>query len=171
MNIPFVSQSLARQNRGDILEKIACFTGHREIPVEDREKLKMALRDAVIRLINDGFTEFRAGGALGFDIMAEETVIELKKEFPQIKLIIYVPCLDQNKNFSQSQNERYLNCINAADKILCISRDYYSGCMLKRNREMVKGAAACVCYKRRESGGTAYTVRFAQENGLEIIHL
>ena len=31
--------------------------------------------------------------------------------------------------------------------------------------------SVCVCYLNRESGGTAYTVRYAGKKGLEIINL
>ena len=31
--------------------------------------------------------------------------------------------------------------------------------------------SVCVCYLNRESGGTAYTVRYAKRKGLEIINL
>ena len=52
-----------------------------------------------------------------------------------------------------------------------VSRQYTRGCMHERNRHLVDNSSVCVCYLNRESGGTAYTVRYARERGLEIINL
>ncbi|MFR5889872.1 MAG: hypothetical protein ACLUFM_02695 [Lachnospiraceae bacterium] len=43
--------------------------------------------------------------------------------------------------------------------------------MLKRNRYMVGRADACVAYCLRNSGGTAYTVRRAEEKHIPVINL
>ena len=43
--------------------------------------------------------------------------------------------------------------------------------MHKRNRHLVDNSSVCVCYLNRESGGTAYTVRYAKEKGLEIVNI
>ena len=153
------------------LQKIACFTGHREIYKEDRAAIKQKLRDAIVRLISDGYTEFRAGGALGFDMIAEAQVLELKEEYPQISLVIYAPCLDQSKYFSESEKKEYMRLIEAADKRLCISKTYYEGCMLDRNRVMVDGCSAIIAYKRKDTGGTAYTVRYAKRQNVNIIEI
>ena len=171
LSILFVSQSPAILNEVIYLQKIACFTGHREIYKEDRETIKQKLTDAIIRLINDGYTEFRAGGALGFDMLAESCVLELKKEYPQISLVIYAPCLDQSKYFSEREKKEYMRLIEAADKRLCLSKTYYEGCMLDRNRAMVDGCNVCIAYKRKNTGGTAYTVRYAKGQDVTIIEI
>ena len=69
------------------------------------------------------------------------------------------------------ENEKYLFQLNSADKILCISQNYYSGCMLERNRALVNGADVCIAYKRRDEGGTAYTVSYAEKNSVKTIIL
>ena len=43
--------------------------------------------------------------------------------------------------------------------------------MFKRNRHLVDNSSVCVCYLTKDSGGTAYTVRYAKEKGLEIVNL
>ena len=58
-----------------------CFTGHRII--EERHLLLLpGLLEAALReLIADGYYTFAAGGALGFDTLAAETVLSLQREF------------------------------------------------------------------------------------------
>ena len=57
-----------------------CFTGHREIPPEDREPLRAALLSEIQRLYAEkGVTEFYTGGARGFDTMAAEAVLKIRE--------------------------------------------------------------------------------------------
>lgn len=60
-----------------------CFTGHREIPPEDREPLRAALLSEIQRLYAEkGVTEFYTGGARGFDTMAAEAVLKIRETLP-----------------------------------------------------------------------------------------
>ena len=43
--------------------------------------------------------------------------------------------------------------------------------MHQRNRALVDRSAFCICYLRTQTGGTAYTVRYAREKGLKIWNL
>ena len=71
--------------------KVACFSGHRKLP-EDCEELRKSLEDSITELIKKGVMYFGAGGALGFDMLAEETVIQMKQQYHQIRLILVLPC-------------------------------------------------------------------------------
>lgn len=74
-------------------EHTACFTGHRKIPPEQQEKVVRQLRKTILELARDGYRYFGAGGALGFDTLAAQTVLNLKSDMPQIRLILVLPCL------------------------------------------------------------------------------
>ena len=39
-----------------------------------------------------GVNTFIDGGALGFDTIAAETVIEMREKYQNIKLVMYLPC-------------------------------------------------------------------------------
>ncbi len=65
-----------------------CFTGHRKIPPEQYAALARRLEQEITCLIGQGIVYFGAGGALGFDTLAAQTVLRLKKKYPQIKLIL-----------------------------------------------------------------------------------
>ena len=153
------------------MEKICCFTGHRNIPDNLSDELFEKLYKTISQLASEGFCIFRAGGAVGFDRLAADAVLALRQKNPSIKLHIYVPCLDQNKYFSPEENDYYMAQIKSADKIMCISKTYTKGCMLQRNRAMVDGADACICYLRKAQGGTAYTVKYAEQKNCRVIHL
>ena len=128
----------------------------------DREQYIYGVR-AVIEAIEQGYRYFGCGGALGFDTLAAQTVLELKNEYPQIRLILVLPCRDQTRDWKEADIAEYERIMKAAD--------YYSGCMHKRNRHLVDNSSLCICYLTEQSGGTVYTVNYARSQGLKIINV
>lgn len=148
-----------------------CFSGHRDIPYSRIPAVREQLKREILALIKRGYTEFYAGGALGFDTLAAQTVLELKEDNPGIHLHIVIPCKSQTRGWS-SENVHIYNSINArADEVICLTENYFSGCMQIRNRYMVDNSSAIITYITRASGGSAYTAGYAAKKGLEIIAL
>ena len=152
--------------------KVACFSGHRKLP-RDCAELRAKLKKEIIGLIEREVVFFGAGGAWGFDMLAEETVLQLKEDYPHIKLVLVLPCPpdQQTLKWSVDQRQRYYEILERADKVRILSPQYTSDCMLARNRHLVDGSAYLVCYLRKRRGGTAYTVDYADRQGLQIIRL
>ena len=148
-----------------------CFTGHRKIPHEQFAHIQKRLKETIQALIQKGVIYYGAGGALGFDTLAAQTVLELKTIYPQIKLILVLPCLSQTKGWSARDIEIYEDIKLKADKVVYTSQEYIKGCMHKRNRHLVDNSNTCICYLTEKSGGTAYTVDYARNNNLTIINL
>jgi len=148
-----------------------CFTGHRKMPPEQMDTLARRLKAELTKLIKDGYIYFGAGGALGFDTLAAQTVLELKRNYPHIKLILVLPCLSQTRGWSAVDIEIYENIKRKADKVVYTSQEYTRGCMHKRNRHLVDNSSVCVCYLTESTGGTAYTVDYARKNGLSIVNI
>ncbi len=152
-------------------EQTCCFTGHRELLVWGRKQLAEKLEDTITGLIDGGIRFYGAGGALGFDCLAARTVLKLKPSYPNIKLILVLPCLTQTRGWRPEDIAEYERIKAQADKVVYTAQQYTKDCMHKRNHHLVDNSSVCVCYLNRESGGTAYTVRYAKEQGLEIINL
>lgn len=152
-------------------KRTCCFTGHRSIPPEEREGLAQRLEETIAHLFQRGVRSFVAGGALGFDTLAARAVLRLREEYPDVKLILVLPCLSQTKGWIPEEAAEYERIKSQADKVVYTSQQYTRGCMHKRNRYLVDHSGVCVCYLTKDSGGTAYTVRYAGAHGLEIINL
>ncbi len=152
-------------------EKTCCFTGHRIIPSNTLPKLKKQLRETIKALVESGICFFGAGGAIGFDTIAAETVLELKNRYPQIRLILVLPCPEQADRWNLTAKARYEQIKQQADKLVYTSEHYTSDCMYRRNRHLVDGSSVCVTYCTHNTGGTAYTVKYARQCGLRIIPL
>lgn len=148
-----------------------CFSGHRKIPIIIESELKERLENGINYLFERGITTFYAGGALGFDTLAAEAVIRCRKVISDIQLVIVVPCKDQAKFWRLEDSQKYEKILMSADQVICLSDHYFNGCMQQRNRLMVDNSCACICYLTTLSSGTAYTVRYAQTQGVRIYNL
>lgn len=155
----------------DMKGKTACFTGHRTIPPQQLVGLARRLRAAVEEAIHRGYRYFGAGGALGFDTLAAQTVLELKGDYPPIRLILVLPCPSQAERWGREQQRTYGAIKAQADKVVYTSRTYHPGCMHRRNRHLVDHSSLCISYLTQPTGGTAYTVDYATAQGLEMVNL
>lgn len=154
-----------------IRDYTCCFTGHRALPPEERGAIASQLEQTVIMLIQAGIRFFGAGGARGFDTLAAQTILKLRRKYPHIKLILVLPCLSQTQGWRDEDIKVYESIKTAADKVTYTSEKYTQGCMHKRNRHLVDHSSICVCYLTEDWGGTAYTVNYAKKQGLKVINL
>ena len=148
-----------------------CFTGHRIIPSGEKETIRNLLETAIEKVIQDGYRFFGTGGALGFDTLAAQTVLKLKRQYPHIRLILVLPCITQTDGWKQDDIDEYEQIKALADKVVYTSREYHTGCMHKRNRHLVDNSSLCICYLTKVSGGTAYTVRYAESKKISVFNL
>ena len=75
--------------------KTACFTGHRNMDC-DLEDLKSRLYNALERaIVNAGITDFYNGGAVGWDILTAQTVLQQADSIEQISEHYFNGCMKQ----------------------------------------------------------------------------
>ena len=99
-------------------------------------------------------------------------VIKLKKKYPNIKLILALPCVNQTAKWNNQRDiEIYNKILDRSDEHTYISQEYTDTCMLDRNRYMVDHCDYCIAYLNRSFGGSAYTYKYAKSNGLIIKNL
>lgn len=67
--------------------KTVCFSGH-GIITEPHKNLKHRLIAVIKDCIKDSAINFIAGGALGFDMISEKIIIDLKNKYPFITLTL-----------------------------------------------------------------------------------
>ncbi len=154
----------------NIREKIVCFSGHR-ILHDPKEVVERSIEIAIRQCISEGAEIFMTGGALGVDTIAAWTVIRLRKEFPEIRLVLALPCpsVEQTLKWSDSQKEEYQKILDLADEVKILSDKYTDSCMLDRNRYMIESSGTLIYYLRTERGGTSYTVRYAKKQAIKLI--
>ena len=102
--------------------------------------------------------------------MAAQEVLRVRGErFPHLRLVLVLPYVGQESQWSQRDAAVYRALLRQADEVVYTAKAYTRGCLFQRNRYLVDHSAHCVCYLQRDTGGTAYTVRYARERGL-VIH-
>ena len=148
-----------------------CFTGHRILPREKLGAIQHTLEWLIRELCKKGCGEFICGGAVGFDMMAAETVIKMKKVCPEIMLVMALPCRDQHIRWRNEDRVRYENIVSRADKTIYLCESYITGCMHMRNKYMVDNSAICVAYFENRRGGTKHTIEYAYEKGCNVVNI
>lgn len=151
--------------------KNCCFSGHRSIPPDELVNLKIELSVTLRTLIAKGVHDFYCGGARGFDLLAAEQVIYLKKTFPFLRLFFILPCKSQTEFWGDEDKQRYSFVLSHADDVQCLYENYNKRCMYERNKELVKAADVCVCYLKEEKSGTAFTVALAAKRHCLVLPL
>ena len=139
------------------------FTGHRHLTAQDVERLDALLPQVLEEYYQQGKRVFLSGGALGFDTLAAQAVLALRKKHPAVQLIMVLPCHSQASRWSPADRRIYQDILADADRVIYVSEDYFPGCMQKRNRFLVQHANVCLCFLLRCRGGTWTTVSYAYD--------
>lgn len=147
--------------------KSIALTGHRRIPEKFPRKL---LCDTLEGLIKEGCRSFFCGMAEGFDMISLEYLLSVKEKYG-LYLEACVPYAGQNERYSAEEREKYERLIVGCDKKTVLFESYRSGCYFVRDRYMVDCADGVVAYLVKNTGGTAYTVRYALEKGKSVFYI
>ena len=138
----------------------AAFTGHRIIAKSELAHVKEALDETIGSLTDKGITLYMVGGALGFDTLAATAVLKAREHNPNIRLLMALPCAEQDSRWRESDKQFYRHLLNNADEIIYVSEQpYFKGCMEKRNRYLVEHSSILVAYMTYGRSGTSQTVR------------
>ena len=148
-------------------EKTCCVTGHRDIPDEQIDAVKYALRREIVKAVSDGYTGFMTGFANGADQYFAEIVVILQKDFPELRLIAVLPYRKRMDSLCQKEHTNAL--LDACAEVIVIQDEYRPNVYAKRNRYMVEHSDRVIAvYDGREKGGTVKTIRFAHQFRKEL---
>lgn len=150
---------------------VCAFSGHRQIYTMHSATLPQLLSETIDTLIASGVTRFCSGGAMGFDLVAAELVLEKKQNGADITLSMILPCRTQAARWPAATRRRYDEVIQKADEVIYITDDYDQFCMHLRNRRLVDESDILLCYLVREASGTAFTRNYAIDRDRKIINL
>lgn len=149
------------------------FTGHRSIPLVEIERVRGEVRKKVRLLYTMGFRNYLCGMAIGFDMLAAEEVVKLKKEgCNDIRLVAVVPFRGQSTKWKDAEKARYNDLLKNADDVITLSERYYNGCCLRRNDYMLSHACGMIAYfNGQPKGGTFYTISRAKKLNIDIVNI
>ncbi len=147
-----------------MIQRCCALSGHRELENNfDQNALFYCLED----LVKEGYTYFCCGMALGFDLLALECLVELKKRY-HVRIEACIPFKGQKEKFSLSERRKYEELLEKCDVKTELCEHYYNGCMLARNRYMVDKCDILFAYCKKNTGGTYYTVNYARTHDIPV---
>jgi uncharacterized phage-like protein YoqJ len=110
------------------IDQTVCFSGHRpaQLPRVGEEwfRMRRTLNDEIVAAIARGKTNFISGAMSGFDVIAAEQVLLLKKEYSQIKCILIAPFSTnyfKNANWTLAWMQRLREVKKHADFSRCLT--------------------------------------------------
>ena len=150
----------------------ACaFSGHRKIEKRLEGSVIEHLSRAIGYAYGEGCREFYCGGAVGFDTLAAREVIRFRMSHPDIRLILYLPCLNQDMKWSPRERDAYEHVLASADEVRYVSEEYTKTCMKERNQALVDSADILIAYVGYSTSGSAQTARMAERAGKRVFNL
>lgn len=144
-----------------VKSQTVCFTGYRiqKLPWRFNEEdarckaMKETLRREIEDAVKSGYKTFLCGMALGFDTICAETVLSLKEEYPDVKLIGALPCRTQDCKWAEKDKKRYRELLTSLDGVRCIYDEYAGAeCMLERNRYVVDESSLMIALFNGRAG-------------------
>lgn len=141
--------------------KTVTFCGHSTLTAAEEDFLEKRVYAETEKLILNGAEEFLLGNYGKFDSLCTRIVRKLQKKYPQIKSVLVIPYLNREHNADLYDVVEYPP-LETVPKRLCI---------LRRNEYVVKKADVVVAYVKREWGGAAKTLDFANQKKKPIVDL
>jgi len=151
--------------------KTCCFSGHRALPHDIVPDLQNKLHKLIVELHEQGYSNFISGGAIGFDLLAAVTVLNAKANYPDISLVLALPCHGHHRKWGAADRQLFLRVLEKCDDVVYVSQEYTQGCMMTRNRYMIERSSMCICYLTQATGGTAATFNYAKQKRIQVVNL
>ena len=160
-------------------DKAVSFSGYRTSKIERSfrnfgtfHKIEIEVHKEIYALYSEKeCSTFIIGGSEGFDLIVAEIILDAKEIFPDITLVVAVPFIGQERNFSQEDQKTYRCVLRNADYVHVISTEYHDRAFLDRNDYMLNNSSHLICYYNGIRGGTMYTVNRAKKQDMNIVNL
>ena len=82
-----------------------------------------------------------------------------------------LPFDGQADKWSQEQRKRWLEVIEASDRVVHVSHEYDKGVFFRRNHYLVENATLLLAAYDGRPGGTAGTVAYAKRHGVKVLRI
>lgn len=119
--------------------------------------IKAALRMRMVQLIEEMDVEWiLISGQTGVELWAGETALDLREEYPELKLAVLKPFLDQESKWKEASQEYYQMILSQADFVESITnRPYENPSQLKaKNEFLVKKSNAMLVLCDEDTPGS-----------------
>lgn len=131
--------------------------------------IKAAIEKQIRSLIDEGLEWVIIGGQQGVELWGAEVVLSLKNEFPDLKLGVLLPFLEQEKKWKEERQEQYQAIMDQADFVDAVSKKTYSGPWQFKARDAFSlnhTDALLLVYDEEKEGSPKFLKAAAEERAL-----
>lgn len=140
--------------------------------------IQESLLNKYLKYIDDGYHISYNGLAIGFDIIAAQTWLDLKEALPQLQLIAAVPFPGQEDLWTPYDQSRYIEVLGSCDDVVLTSKTKprlqkdATRLFLERNDTIIDNADILIClWDKMHYGGTWDAIQKAQAKGIPIDYI
>lgn len=126
--------------------------------------IKAAIKKELLRMLDEGLEWVLISGQLGVELWAGEALFELQKDFPNLKLAVITPFLEQEANWSEKNKEWYESVLMQADFVDSLTKKGYEKpwqFRLKNQFFLEKSDALLLLYDQEKEGSPKYLYEMA----------
>ncbi|MDF0727880.1 DUF1273 domain-containing protein [Cytobacillus sp. S13-E01] len=128
--------------------------------------IKKALKKQIQQLAEDGLEWVIVSGQLGTELWAAEITYDLQVEYPDLKLAVFTPFLEQEENWKDDNKEYYDFILSQADYVNSITNKKYENpnqFRLKNQFFIDKSDALILLYDEDNPGNPQYILKEAKK--------
>lgn len=121
--------------------------------------IKMAIKKELVSFLDEGLEWVIISGQLGVELWAAEVTLELQNEYPELKLAILTPFLNQEESWNEMNKDYYEMIVSQADFVDSISKQPYSSPQQFRNKNKLflhKSQGMIIVYDGEKPGSPKY---------------
>lgn len=128
--------------------------------------IKAAIKKELMPMLEEGLEWVLISGQLGVELWAAETVFELQVDYPDLKLAVITPFLEQESKWKDDNKEWYESVIIQADFVDSVSKKTYEKpwqFRLKNQFFIEKSDALLLMYDQEKEGSPKFMYEMAMQ--------
>jgi uncharacterized phage-like protein YoqJ len=128
--------------------------------------IKKAIQKPLIQFAEEGLEWAVISGQLGVELWAAEVVLDLQIDYPQLKLAVLTPFLNQEENWNEENKEYYEFIVSQADFVDSITKRNYEnpGQFRLKNQFIVeKSDGLLIVYDDEKEGSPKFMLDAAKK--------
>jgi uncharacterized phage-like protein YoqJ len=128
--------------------------------------IKAAIKKALQPMIEEELEWILISGQLGVELWAAEVVFDLQSEYPELKLAVITPFLEQESKWNETNKEWYETILMQADFVDSVTKKVYEKpwqFRLKNHFFVEKSDGLLLLYDNEKEGSPKYLYELAVE--------
>nr|WP_038535791.1 DUF1273 domain-containing protein [Neobacillus sedimentimangrovi] len=125
--------------------------------------IKAAFKKALLSKLDEGLEWILISGQLGAELWAAEVVLDLKVQYPDLKLAVITPFLEQEASWNENNREWYHTVLAQADFVNSVTKKKYENPWqfhLKNQFMIEKSDGLLLLYDQDKEGTPKYIFEF-----------